>query len=103
MAKIIYLSWNPNLKLLYMSWNLYRKFLNDLLQKPNARGTFWNLHIKIDLKINISQSSKSNDILNLNLGKYNGTLYSYADDTVFIFSDYSWQAIYDDANVGKNG
>ena len=29
---IIYLLWNPYLKLLYRSWNLYRKILNALLQ-----------------------------------------------------------------------
>ena len=34
MTKIIYLSWNPHLKLLglYMFWNFYRKMLNVLLQ-----------------------------------------------------------------------
>ena len=34
MAKIIYLSWNPylRLKLLYMYWNFYRKISNFLLQ-----------------------------------------------------------------------
>ena len=55
MAKIIYLSWNPYLKLLYVCWNFNRKFFECFASKPNAQGTFWNLHIKINFKKLISR------------------------------------------------
>ena len=61
MAKIIYLSWNPYLKLLYMSWNYCAKIFQFYI-KTYARGTFWNLHIKIDLKINISDTNGPIDL-----------------------------------------
>ena len=50
LAKIIYPSSNPYLKWLCMSSDFYTKFFNVLLQKPNAHGKFWNLHIKILIK-----------------------------------------------------
>ena len=57
MVKIIYLSSNAYFKLLYMSWNFYRKFFEYFTSKPNAQGIFLNLHIKIDLKINIFETN----------------------------------------------
>ena len=37
MVKIIYLSWNLDLKILYMSWNFCRKFFYVLFQNPMLR------------------------------------------------------------------
>ena len=62
MAKIIYLLWNPYFKLLYMPWKLYNKFFECFTSKPNEHGTFWNLHIKINLKIHISETNTSVDL-----------------------------------------
>ena len=41
MVQIIYLSWNPYLKLLYMSWNFYGKNVECFISKPNAPEIFW--------------------------------------------------------------
>ena len=40
MAKIIHLSWNPNIQLLYISWNFYKKILNILLWNLMCMGHF---------------------------------------------------------------
>ena len=52
MAKMIYLLWDPYLKLLYNP-ETYTEKVECFTSKPNAHGTFWHLFIKI----HISQSS----------------------------------------------
>ena len=47
MTKIIYLLWNPHLKLLYMPWNLYRKILNVLLQNLTRMEHFEKIRLKL--------------------------------------------------------
>lgn len=41
-----------------------------------------------------------NDLLRLNLEKYNGTIYAYADDTAILFKGKTWQETYDNSNIG---
>lgn len=43
-----------------------------------------------------------NDLLKIDLQSYNGTSYSYADDTVVIFSGLTWEEVYKHANAGMN-
>ena len=57
MTKIIHLFWNPYLKLLHMPRNIYRKILNVLLQNLMRMEHFEIYNIKINLKIDISETT----------------------------------------------
>ena len=47
------------LKIIIVSLNFFRKIIECFTSKPNTHGTFWNLDIKINQKINISEVNRS--------------------------------------------
>ena len=63
MAKIIYWSWNPYLKLFYMSWNFYRKILNVLHQNLMRMEHFEIYILKLIKKINMFECNRSIEMI----------------------------------------
>ena len=50
------------LKIFIQVLKLLQKNFECSASKPNAHGTFWNLHIKINFKMNISETNRSTDV-----------------------------------------
>ena len=58
MAKIILFIKKSILKSMIHALKLIQKNVEYFTSKPNAHGTIWNLHIKINLKIHISETNE---------------------------------------------
>ena len=86
--------------------NLFESYLNNRFQMTKIDDAFSE---SCDINIGVPQGTVLgpilfllyiNDMLEIDLKKYKGVSYSYADDTVLLFSGKSWEDTYNNSNLG---